>query len=179
MNAQQIEHVMKNNPFTSNFYIGCFTENKLTLLSEPGIYIINTVNDYRKMGHWILFISSYNTVIYFDSYGFQPLLYSQNIDNFLNKFKNKIMLNSSPLQSKSSLLCGCYCIYIAERIAMKKSINLIFKVFKNKTNKENDSFIKIYFYRMLGKSKKYPFICPMLTFRESCRISPCVMVRKS
>lgn len=105
MNTQQIESIMKQDPYVSPTFQGVFAIDELPYF-KYGSCILNTSPSTEKNGHWVAMFVTYSDVEYFDSYGGEPLTILK------RRWSNKTWFsNQIPLQSPLSAVCGQYCIY--------------------------------------------------------------------
>ena len=105
MNTQQIECILKQDPYVNPTFHGVYAIDKLPHF-HYGSCILNTSPSSEKTGHWVALFVTDSTVEYFDSYGQDPL------PSLKRQWKNKSWLtNEIPLQSPLTAVCGHYCIY--------------------------------------------------------------------
>ena len=100
------------------------------------------------MGHWLALYSKWlkdNTIYvnFFDSFGLSITHYNPILQNYLKLHSpniKKIDLNTFPLQSNNSYVCGAYVCFMAEKLVLGQCLKEICEInFKNNDRKYNDS----------------------------------------
>ena len=112
MNVEQIESVLKSNPYTKYKFGGVFNNDNLPInFVSRKFYVVNSSADVTIMGHWVVFIY-YNMKMYFiDSLGRLPEHYGGNIKRYYEMCHfTKSCLITRQIQSSTSLVCGAYTI---------------------------------------------------------------------
>ena len=105
MNTQQIESILKQDPYVNPTFQGVYAIDELPNFNY-GTCILNTSPSTEKNGHWVAMFVTDLDVEYFDSYGGDPL------PSLKHRWSNKSWFsNQIPLQSPLSAVCGQYCIY--------------------------------------------------------------------
>ena len=134
MNTQQIDYILKRDPFVGSSFRGVFARNLIPNF-ESGICVVNTSPSRQKSGHWIALYITHDEAEYFDSYG-------KDVPRFLkNKWKEKSWTsNPVALQSPLSAVCGQYCVYYLLHRARGLSMSRIFANFSNDVD-YNDRFV--------------------------------------
>ena len=114
----QVNCYLTNSP---NF-IGCYAQDELKTLSIrslPVYLVVNFDHSHSSGTHWIAVHITHNTLEIFDPLGFNTSRWP-NIPHFLLDFLHKYSTKrrikiSNEIQSRSSALCGFYCIYFILR----------------------------------------------------------------
>ncbi len=104
-----------------------------------GILIINAIPSHIKMGHWILLYVKFNQIMYFDSFGMDPMFYDKRLIKYCNRYKNLIIANRKTIQSEKSFVCGAYCIYVCYKLSEHQNISKIISSISYKNKLKNDS----------------------------------------
>jgi hypothetical protein len=133
MESRQIDKILKRNPITAHFYLGCFASDQLMKIS-PGKYphsmVVNFDPSEFKGSHWVaIFSISPNEVDYYDSLGLWPPL-SSNITQYLSKF-NRIRFNPYALQGEYSKSCGQHAIFFLYARSSGKSFEEILRFLRS------------------------------------------------
>ena len=136
MDSEAIENIIWSTRLGHNF-LGCFCSNRIPSPSKfPAAIIINEDRCGKKGTHWVaLYIKKKDTVVYFDSYGKEPI---PKIKEYLNKFTH-IAINYNPFQSIFSQNCGYYCIYFVISMSQGMTFKTILYTLSSKSNP--DSFV--------------------------------------
>ena len=130
--------------YAANF-IGVFAEDQLkniALMSFPSFLVINLDPSYLSGSHWLAVRISHTSIEIFDPLGFDIFNWPRipcNLLNFLFRWSKHRKRFISPLiQSKTSLLCGYYCIaFVLCRNII--SFNEFMNIFKSP--KQNDNLL--------------------------------------
>lgn len=131
MNSTQLVSFIRRDDQTDELFQGIYPVDRLpTITVYPSFIIINTSKSHVYNGHWILlYMKNNEEVIFFDSYGRPP----DNVNNgcILTKYLSKynVEYNHFLLQSRSSNVCGLYCIYVAFYLSRGVSFNKMFSQF--------------------------------------------------
>jgi hypothetical protein len=102
MNSAQIYEALKDDVYTGPVFWGVFPIDKLPVMKEWGIYVVNTAPSPIKLGHWVAVING----IFFCSYGVNPVIYGLKPMPFVNR----------QLQSFESNTCGKYVVLFSKLI---------------------------------------------------------------
>ena len=126
MNTLQINHVLKTNPVTRQFFSGVYPVDFLEKISEkPKLIIGNTDTSYNEGKHWILFFFNEDNVEFFDSLGNSPSYYNIEFVKFMKKYAKTCFLSDTRIQPEDTDLCGHYCIYYAHKRCQGYNMNVI------------------------------------------------------
>jgi len=127
MESRQIDKILKRNPITAPFYLGCFASDQLLQFSPskyPHSMVVNFDPSNFKGSHWVaIFSMSPHDVDYYDSLGLWPPLNS-NITKYLSKF-SRIHFNTYALQGEYSKSCGQHAIFFLFARSKGKSFEQI------------------------------------------------------
>ena len=131
MELGQLDSILKKK---SKIYKGSYSIAelpKLKINDKKFIIIVNTSNNFNRMGHWIsLFINKRGKCIYFDSLN-EPVI--KEIKTFIKKQScNKIITIKKQIQSTFSLTCGLYSLFFTLYLSYSSFTKFI-KLFKNDT----------------------------------------------
>lgn len=111
MNAQQLEDVLREDPFTSLYSVMILPINHFLEqnVKKSSMIIFNYDECDEPGSHWVaVFVCPNGNVEYFDSYAYPPLNELLHI-KINNLSRRKTMYNLTCLQGKSSV-CGQYCL---------------------------------------------------------------------
>ena len=144
MNTQQIEHMLKRNKTTSEYFLGVFAADQLPtrkIEQEVWLLVCNCCPINLPGEHWIaLFGNARQEIEVFDSFGFSPNVYD-GVHQFLrDQHPTLITYNTQQLQSFESDACGHYCLYFAYYRAQGVSMSTIIEKIVDGMNR--DDFIK-------------------------------------
>ena len=172
MNGYQIKQAMDIIPETQNFR-GCFYNKNIPfefLGEKECFFIVNSVTDLRKMGHWVLFYIKSFHLYFFDSFGLHPSEYGWDIGDFFEKYPlRKTIVFENAIQNDFSFVCGAYVIIFSYLTCKNYSIRRIKSLFSKNTRK-NDSFIASYLYSLIGITISCnQMFCPNYMFFSNCR----------
>ena len=152
MNSLQIESVVQRFSTLRNVFVGCYLNNtapihEINTMNEL-CFIMNTISQPTKMGHWILFYVKRNILYFFDSFGKHPDFYGGYISKIFKFFcGEKILVIQKELQMETSIVCGGYCILFALLMSKGHTIYYINSMFSfNKFC--NDSIVKMFIYKV-------------------------------
>ena len=173
MNGLEIINCIEQIPCLKYSFIGVYNNKNIPVslkYMRNGFFIVNTIYNVNKMGHWIMYYIKDFNIYFFDSYGSHPTEYGMCIEEFYNSYPyNKIIVFDREIQDDSSYVCGVYAIYFAYSMCNNKSINMIKKKFGKNRNK-NDLFVTGFLYKLLGLSiscnKNY---CPSIMHSHKCK----------
>ena len=105
MNNCELEKAIRQDPVTSEVFLGVYPRDKIpNPTSETNCLIVNTANEGTQGQHWVAMYKDGRKYEFFDSYGRKA---------FANKFigNNLYTYNSTLIQSPISAVCGEYCLY--------------------------------------------------------------------
>ena len=110
MNTNQIERLLKNDPYTRRIFKKACAKDQLQHVTYPSAYVINTHPSSKPGEHWIaVFFDNNGKGEYFDSYGLPPDMLG--FAGFMNQNSTSWISNKETIQSLSSKVCGHYCVY--------------------------------------------------------------------
>ena len=133
----EIQKYYKNEPRFNGVYSRDNLPNKI----NDGAYVINLDKHSDIETHWIdLFILNDN-VIYFDSFGVEPV--PKEIKKFIKG--SSITTNIFRIQAYDSIMCGYFCIGFIDFMLKGKSLTDFSNLFSPNDFKKNDDIILNYF----------------------------------
>jgi hypothetical protein len=106
-NFDIIDHFKDNTHFG-----GVFGRDNLPKTKNKTFYIVNLNKSDEPGSHWVLIFNN----IYFDSFGVSP---PEEIIRFMKK---PIISSEYRIQAINSIMCGYFCIYVAEELLKGKKI---------------------------------------------------------
>lgn len=173
MDSNQLTQILQMIPETNGLFKGCFYNRNIPfqLMHEKEcFFIVNTIVDVRKMGHWILFYIRNHHLYFFDSFAFSPNDYEWDIADFFNTYPtNKTIVFSNQIQNELSYVCGVYTIFFGYFMSKKYSINRIKSIFTRNTRR-NDSYVVSFLHSLVGITltceQKY---CHAYMYSGKCR----------
>ena len=167
MDTREIENVLRGKLGPYIHYKGVFPSDKLpfiTYSNKPVIIIANTLNsrvDVSVVGHWVAFYLSFHPnpyLLFFDSYGLSPYIYSQHFSNWLGLYsKFKIQEFGKHIQPENSQKCGLYVLHFTHYTSfygLEKYKNFFQNNFSTRKLYLNDIVVTNYFFNRLVKKKK-------------------------
>lgn len=145
MNGQSVERVLCSHPCTKELYAGVYPIDMLPVLDTfPKCIIINTSTSNIRMGHWtLLYFKTAAEVYFFDSYG--RTFSNVNNGHLLDNYLTDIIVHSCKyvLQSRHSVVCGYYCLYVAYCLCKGLTFNKMFKMFYKCVEYNDELIVKI------------------------------------
>ena len=131
----EISEYYKNEPR----FNGVYTRNNLPSKIKKGAYVIN-LDEYENTGtHWVSLFVKANKVIYFDSFGIEPI--PEEIYKFINN-NNNIKGNIFRIQAEDSIMCRYFCIEFINYMLKGKKLLDYTNLFSPNDFKKNDRIIK-------------------------------------
>lgn len=132
MDSKEIEICLRQNNFSSKFFRGVYSVDKLPTkkMEKPSSFIINTDNSNGPGIHWVaIWMSKGKRIEYFDSFGLPPM--NKEIIDFININGKEYIFNNKQIQSNNSKTCGKFCVifilFRSRKISYSSFINLFFK----------------------------------------------------
>ena len=173
MDSLQIKDAIQNISPTNRFFKGCYYNRNIPfhlMRERECFFIVNTIIDIRKMGHWVLLFIKDFCLYYFDSFGLSPVDYGWDIEHFYTSYPGyKAQVFHTPIQNDVSYVCGAYTIFFAHCMSMDYSLSHIRKLF-TRNRRRNDSFIVSRIYSLVGMDVECQSnFCSNLMFFEKCR----------
>ena len=148
-------------------YKGVYTSDQLPVYlnnSCPIAFISNTLEskaDISTVGHWVAFYIEFapiKKVLFFDSYGLLPDVYSSYYSDFIHKSYSSFSIQDFgvQLQPNSSHKCGMYVLHFIHFLShhgVDKYISFFHSQFNPKNLTLNDSIVTRYYFNYLNRSK--------------------------
>ena len=114
--------------------------------NRPNAYIIYIPNNYSKIGHWVALIEYKNKIFLFDPAGSYAVR-NKKIQAYFKRKNLLLITNNSPVQPKSSFLCGIYSLtFLYHVLVIKKSFTSFINSFRNVKNPDLYICNKFKFY---------------------------------
>jgi hypothetical protein len=174
MNNIEIEKYLKHHHLTKSAFKGVFARDQLQkqpTLKKGSFVIVNTDKRTSPGAHRVLIFRHHNgRVIYFDSYGHQPLY--KEIYKFIMRENNEFYFNNWQLQDIASSTCGHYVLYFASQLVAGNNLERIRREHNfSKTNQKlNDKRIMSLFLKEFGRPPTYKNRrAPTMTSQCLCR----------
>lgn len=137
----QLDHYFGTNPY----YAGTYAKNQLPSASKlVGRFLITNLqsSDAGNGTHWTLVYNvAPKTVTYFDPIGEIP---PTSIHDFMEKTGKSSQVNTYDLQPLGTASCGWWCIYVAQKLLLGKSLKEIVHEFSMNPSR-NESLLKSHF----------------------------------
>ena len=135
MNGLQVRYAFKQDEMVNYYFRGIFLNKNIPiriLEQKTCFFVVNTMVDKSRIGHWVLIYIDDIYIYFFDSLGATPSYYGGDISkNFENTSRYRIIVFSEPIQSKTSSVCGAYVIFFGYELIRNKSIDSIKSKFKH------------------------------------------------
>lgn len=146
MDTLQIEKILRRNPCTRPFFVGCYPSDMIPTIGEfPHCMVANTDPSHLAGTHWTaIYVPSRDVVEFYDSFGDSP---NEQISRFLAKFE-RVRQNSHMLQSPLSSACGRHAIYFLIRRCGGARFSDILNHFRS-VKSPPDRIVDAYVYSML------------------------------
>ena len=170
-------NLLFKNVYKGTFAMDEFSHIDMTKFDKCLIIFNSITRDMQTMGHWLALYSKRlkdNTiyVTFFDSFGLSINHYNPILPNYLKLHSpniKKIDLNTFPLQSNNSYVCGAYVCFMAEKLVLGQHLKEICETnFKKNNHKYNDlrvtRFIKQRWYKNCCDIE----FCPIKTYEGEC-----------
>ena len=133
----EIEKYCKNEPR----FNGVFSRNNLPKKIKDGAYVMN-LDEYTDVGtHWIALFCNRNEIVYFNSFGVEPIP-----EETKKIIRNKnIKANIFRVQENDSMMCGYFRIGVIDFMVAGKKLIDYTNLFSPHDFKKNDNIILFYF----------------------------------
>lgn len=110
MNTQQIDSLLKRDPFSKKIFKKVCALDQIEQPIFPSAYVINSDPSNKPGEHWVaVYFDKNGKGEYFDSYGLPPSFLD--LDEYMNRHSRSWIWNRKTLQALFSTTCGHYCIY--------------------------------------------------------------------
>lgn len=145
MNTQEIVSCLRQFNFSSKFFRGVFSIDKLPKMKikRPFSIVINTDHSDGPGLHWVaIWTPLIGKIEYFDSFGYPPM--NPEIILFINLNGKSFIYNNMQVQSNLTSSCGKFCILFI----LFRSRNIPYKMFLNLfycNKKYNEYYVKTLF----------------------------------
>ena len=169
MDTRELESAIRGNLGGLVNYVGVFSSDhvgniKIPLRRDKALaFIANTLessSDINNMGHWVCFYitkSPNNHIVFFDSYGLDPVIYTHNFQLFLNRNKYfKIFEFKKSIQPDNSYKCGLYVLFFIHNVShygIRQTLVKIRSTFSNTNLHENDKRVVRYYFTHLKRRR--------------------------
>ena len=138
MNETEIYNLLKSDKYTSKYFLGVMSYDRLPQENPPpGLYVVNTDVSTGPGKHWVCIFFG-NTTEYFDSLGRPP----QELKSYLKQYASTYMYSTKRIQGIGSDVCGDYCILYAYFRCRGKSMNAFVNMFSDNLD-ENDILVEM------------------------------------
>jgi len=130
----QIDHLLRN----EKGFRGVYARDTLPKQINP--HEISVVNYDKASGqgtHWVLVYNNpkNEAVYFFDSFGMAP---GEEIQKYLRTAHKPIEFSTSEIQELGSVLCGYYCVYVAEELNKGRDFYDVLYEFNPYPTEENE-----------------------------------------
>ena len=158
MNTLNLKYILTQNEETNYNIGGVFNiDNFITYYDTRKYYIVNTISDPSKMGHWVafIFVKHNRKLLFIDSLGKPTSFYGGKIHSyFINYLGAKSELVKHQLQHSSSLFCGAYVFFFLFHVRAGVSENRMLTRFSKVNRKFNDRIVERFLIRKNGGLKE-------------------------
>ena len=142
MFGREIKRLVEKDLLSSQDFRGVFSCDTLPqdVSHLPMLLVANTDTSDLPGSHWVaVWINRHGRGYFFDSYGFPPKMYGQELHQFMNDNTSQYTTQKRQLQAQSSDVCGQWCVYFCYWIVRLgiDGIGLLLQQFTNR--KLNDS----------------------------------------
>ena len=156
MNGDVIEKVLRKGlACTRTHFLGVFALDQLPTPTQfPACFVANTDPIALPGTHWVAFYyDSPTSLEFFDSYGEPPELYDFPISPKITS----LTLNSYPIQSLRTSVCGQFCVYFLFQRARSMPMARIVSSLRSLPNP--DSFVRSFVASIRAKINQQSFSC--------------------
>lgn len=131
-----------------------------------------------RMGHWILCVVTNHKIIFMDSYGMHPGVYSPFIRAFIDTHsqKRRVSYLDTRLQDAKSYVCGAYIlffIYIIARFGLDLIKEHLSRVFSKTDYRGNDKKVLNFLYKNYNMPPCKTTFCRKGMSYQQCKIHFC------
>ena len=165
MDTRELETALKGRIGPLIHFKGIFTSDILPYIkynSKPIIFISNTLSSTSHIsivGHWVCFYIEFfpkKRLVFFDSYGLLPSIYSQYFSEYIEKKYSKFSIYDfgKQLQPNVSQKCGLYVLLFTHYVShygVDRFISMFKTLFSIKYLKKNDILVTRYYFKYLSK----------------------------
>ena len=137
MFGSEIKRLVETDLLASRHFRGVFSCDTLpqNVSDLPMLLVANTDPSDLPGSHWVaVWINCQRQGYFFDSYGFPPETYGQELHKFMNENTRRYTSQRRQLQAQSSNVCGQWCVYFCYWVVRLgiKGINPILQQFTNR-----------------------------------------------
>ena len=152
MNTIELTAAATSHPVLRHHFGGVFASDQLPAKSARNRYYIVNLDPSHKAGsHWVVCFMSDDGNIYFDSYGFPPLVAP--IKHFMEK-RGDFKFNDRLLQCPQSTACGQWCLFFICWKLWGLKLATLYKRFENQDLLRNDHEINHWLKLALNVDEK-------------------------
>ena len=132
MNVQGVSNLYLDNLMKkiSKCFRGTFSCDNIPIFKESNIAVISNLSREHDTGsHFIAIFIDQDKITYFDPFGIES--YNILIEEYLKKYKKKIIYSKQRIQSYNSTHCGYFCVifilYLENNVCLRKFVKLFQK----------------------------------------------------
>lgn len=157
LSSKDIERCLRSRCETRAHFIGVFSLDKLPKFKidkRPGLIVCNTAYHRSRGEHWVaIYLDNGGGVTFFDSYALPPG--SSYLLDFihLNSFNGGWHMNTVPLQSLYSAVCGHYATLFLFFSMLGLSLSRIVELFRGRGTSP-DSQARVMFRKIFGHKRR-------------------------
>ena len=143
MNGLQLTEVLLRNQVTRPYFGGVMSADQVPLSSAhtKTLYVINSDINSQPGSHWmVIFLGSLPE--FFDSFGNNPNLYYQDIEQCLINNGPNYIYNLQKVQPDESIYCSLYCLFYIYHKCIDLSMEEIICMLKRSYLPLNDTLVK-------------------------------------
>ena len=166
MDTRELETALKGRIGPYVEYKGIYTADNLPVYRNnncPIVFISNTLEsraDRSTIGHWVSFYIEFvpiKKIIFFDSYGLLPDVYSSHFSDYINKSYSNFSIEDFGIQLQPNLShkCGLYVLQFIHYLShhgVDKFISFFHTQFNPKKLEFNDSVVTRYYFKFLTRN---------------------------
>ena len=130
--------------------------DKIVTTRGPLAMIVNSANASSIGEHWMLIFiyPSRKQLIFWDSLGHSPSFYGGELEKWVNVAGYNVITSQRPVQSKHSIYCGLFVMFVLYFLSRGVSLSVIMKKFASNTNKNDWLVSKFGWQRLKFMAKK-------------------------
>ena len=174
MNTSNLKYVLTRNKETNYHIGGVFNiDNFVSYYDTRKYYIVNTISDASKMGHWVafIFLKHNRKLLFIDSLGKPASFYGGRIYSYyINYLGEKSELVKYQLQHSTSLLCGAYVFFFLFHVRAGVPESKLLARFSKVNRKFNDCIVE----RFLMKKQRSMTHCVNISCLHKMFKTKCV-----
>ena len=145
LSTTHINSVLRGNDFTKRYFLGTYPSCLIkTLPNRKCAFVTNEERHDQNGSHWNAWWVNNDSVIFFDSFGRNPMdiSFPHEYRDVLLNFKTIKYVNRQ-VQSFDSFTCGHFCIHFILIMSLGLNIDSFLSEYTNNTSKNDVTVLKI------------------------------------